>query len=266
MRGFIYVGDISHFKLANCLIKMADPLQDPSISIVAEKSAIEFVNRGAGNPRDGLVVNITSTGGSIGYGMIQTQSVQDTHFENLDGQGGSTLRLETGVGYAGGYVGNITAKTVICRDGWNAVYILPHEQKNGRLTLTDFRSYGCLTTVNIGAGYYDPFRHPSETPGYYSNDSTIDGVLSVYKADRAQAQVNVSGKPSCVPCEVGWPDPDSKWGGNGTGPGGLNYEIALSGIAANGYPKSSPNRTAGCQRWERWKKGEEVLCPFWQDV
>lgn len=69
-----------------------------------------------------------------------------------NGQGGSTLRLETGVGLPGAFVGNITARNVTCRDGWNAAYILPHQQVNGRLTLENFKSFGCLTTVDIGGG------------------------------------------------------------------------------------------------------------------
>lgn len=40
VRGFIYMGDVSDFTLANVLIKMADPRLDPSISIVASKSGV----------------------------------------------------------------------------------------------------------------------------------------------------------------------------------------------------------------------------------
>ena len=45
---------------------------------------------------------------TTGYGTTQIQALRDTHFENLDGSGGVTLRLETGVGFPGAYVGNVS--------------------------------------------------------------------------------------------------------------------------------------------------------------
>eukprot|EP00035_Acanthoeca_spectabilis_P016300 m.329757 g.329757 ORF g.329757 m.329757 type:complete len:447 (-) comp16511_c1_seq11:798-2138(-) len=250
-----YMGDVSDFTLANVLIKMADPRLDPSISIVASKSGIEFVNHNTLNPRRGLVANITSTGGAFGYGMIQTQSVQDTRFENLNGQGGSTLRLETGVGLPGAFVGNITARNVTCRDGWNAAYILPHQQVNGRLTLENFKSFGCLTTVDIGGGYLDPNRHPGSHPGSYSNDSTLDGVLAVY-GEHAQAG-NLSGVPSCTLCHKGWAT-GGQWGSYT----GVNFKVAITNVATQGFPPPS-NRTA-CANWSRWINHTENFCPYWR--
>ena len=57
------------------------------------------------------------------YGTTQIQSLEDTRFENLDGTGGVTLRLETGVGLPGAYVNGIVAHNIVCRDGHAAVMV-----------------------------------------------------------------------------------------------------------------------------------------------
>eukprot|EP00040_Diaphanoeca_grandis_P040772 m.262114 g.262114 ORF g.262114 m.262114 type:complete len:399 (+) comp44436_c0_seq1:218-1414(+) len=258
VRGIIILGGISHFTFANAVIKMADPVVDPTVSIEAAKSGIEFNNAGGLrrlNPKFGLIANLTTTGGTFGYGAIQAQSVEDTHFENLDGTGGVTLRMETGVGYPGAFVGNITAKNIICRNGKNAVMVLPHQQQNGRFTMENVKSYSCLTTVDIGSGYVDPYRHPGVPAGRYSNDSSIVGVLGVYGTS-AQVEVNISNYASCAPCDFGWPPTGSKWG-NFTA---VNYNVTVHAIVATGYPAPS-NRTT-CVHWARYKNGKEQFCSY----
>ena len=58
---------------------------------------------------NGKVINITASDYPSGYGLTQVQSGENIYFENLDGTGGNTLRMETGAGDQDGYVGNITA-------------------------------------------------------------------------------------------------------------------------------------------------------------
>lgn len=104
VRAFIFEGGVSHFALHNVLLKMANPFVDPTITINGSKSGIEF-NNAAGrrdlSPSYGSIVNVTSTGGMWGYGTTQVQSAENMQFENIDGTGGVTLRLETGVGNPG---------------------------------------------------------------------------------------------------------------------------------------------------------------------
>ena len=45
---------------------------------------------------NGKVINITASDYPAGYGLTQIQSGENIHFENLDGTGGNTLRMETG--------------------------------------------------------------------------------------------------------------------------------------------------------------------------
>ena len=81
------------------------------------------------------------------YGTTQVQSAEDVRFENLDGTGGVTLRLETGIVNPGAIVTNIEARNIVCRDGHAAVMMEPHTQKNGLVTVHNATSFGCSTAA-----------------------------------------------------------------------------------------------------------------------
>eukprot|EP01043_Picozoa_sp_COSAG02_P076086 COSAG02_NODE_15996_length_1122_cov_1.253177_2_plen_183_part_01 len=94
-----HLGHVTNFVLANVFIKMANNHSDPELPCFGPKAGITMSpDKNGGSPSFGLVANITSTGGWPGYGMIQVQSAQNVTFENLDGTGGVTLRMETGGG------------------------------------------------------------------------------------------------------------------------------------------------------------------------
>ena len=133
------------------------------------------------------------TGGQWGYGLAQLQSADHLHFENLDGEGGVTLRLETGIG--GGYVGNITADNITCRDGFAAIMTEPHCQRNGRFVVKGVRSLGCNVAVLTNGGYVDTERHPGEPPGFFDNTSKISNVVGTY-GTRSQPVEGVVGWPA----------------------------------------------------------------------
>ena len=58
-----------------------------------------------------MVSNISSTGAFAGYGLVQLRSGKDIRFKNLWGEGGVTLRLETGDD-GNGYAGNINGSNI----------------------------------------------------------------------------------------------------------------------------------------------------------
>ena len=247
VRAFIFLGGLTNFSLANVNIKLADPAVDPGTLIAGSKSALEFntLRHGGGgggvagslNPRFGTISNVTSTGGTFGYGTVQVQSLADSTFENIDGTGGVTLRLETGVGYPGAYVGGITARNITCRDGHAALVLEPHNQANGRVSAANIASFSCSVGVELNGGYVNKQRAPGLPAGYFANDSAVLGVLAVY-GKRAQADANVSGWPACTPC--------------GTENAPLNYEVAVSGMRAVGFPPPQ-QRFLTCQYWKRWE-------------
>jgi photosystem II stability/assembly factor-like uncharacterized protein len=227
---FMFRGKLSGFSLHNVLVKLPGGLND------GIANALEF-NTASGrrelSPSHGRVTNVTTTGGQWGYGLAQLQSADHIHFENLDGEGGVTLRLETGIG--GGYVGEITAKNITCRNGFAAVMSEPHCQSNGRFVVEKVRSFGCSVAVLSNGGYVDTKRHPGLPPGRFDNTSQVSDVVGVYGL-HAQPEEGVVDWPACAV----WGDENSL----------LNYEVAVTNVKAVHFPPPS-NRTA-LVHWKRW--------------
>jgi hypothetical protein len=237
-QGVTFTGHVVGFTLANVLVKLANPAIDPTITIEGEKSAIETGTAGGMSPTDGSFINITSTGGIWGYGTTQIQTGQRLLFENLDGSGGTTLRLETGAGEYGAFVDQIVAKNIVCRNGHASVMIAPHCQMNGLVTVSNVTAIGCNSGVDIGAGYADPARHPNCTvPGVYDNRTTVRGVTGVFGLGQAK-NMQKPDIPACAPCSLGSPKHP------------LNFKVEVSGIVSEGYP--SPSSRTTCVSWEKF--------------
>lgn len=64
-------------------------------------------------------------------------------------QGGVTLRMETGVQLPGSYVGNITGRNIICRDGSSGFLANPHSQQNGDFYVYDVQAYSCFMGIHL---------------------------------------------------------------------------------------------------------------------
>ena len=233
VRGIQLLG-IDGFLLSNINIKIKANLSD-------EKSAIEFdhnnVNGKIYHAKNGKVINITSSDFIWGYGTVQMQSGENIYFENLDGTGGVTLRLETGAGDQDGYVGNITGRNIICRNGQAGFMSEPHTQKNGNFDVSNITTYGCYIGVETNGGY----TQQNKPPGYFTN-GTINGVISYYGTN-AQCYNNVT-VPSCGPC--------------GNENSVLNYPVKISGLQSINFPP--PSQRNGCPHWDRYPM--PTICPW----
>lgn len=229
IRGITCLG-IDGFMLSNIDIKISANLSD-------EKSAIEFDHNNVNNviyhAKNGKVINITASDYIYGYGLTQVQSAENIYFENLDGTGGVTLRLETGAGNQDGYVGNITGNNIICRNGHATVYSEPHTQKNGFFNVSNLISYSCFVGYDWGAGY----SQNGKPPGYFTNGSIVDNVKSYYGTS-AQVDKSGIGKPSCGPCYAG----NTK--------NALNYMVDVSGLMSINFPQPSDRNS--CLQWNPW--------------
>ena len=229
---FMFVGLLSGFELHNLRVQLPGALND------GVANALEF-NIAMGNrslsPSHGRISNITALGGSWGYGLAQIQSGNHLHFANLDGTGGVTLRLETGIG--GGYVGDITGTNITCTNGFAAFMAEPHCQMNGKFTLQGLRSNGCSVAVLANGGYVDEERHPGLPAGMFSNDSSASDVVG-YFGRTSQPEAGIVNWPACSVV------------GNEDSP--LNWIINLEGISAHGFPP--PADRTKIVHWERWEK------------
>jgi hypothetical protein len=189
------------------------------------------------NPNGGRIINVTSVGSIWGYGLVQLQSGENLHFENLDGTGGVALRLETGYGAPGAYVGNITARNITCRDGHAAFMSEPHTQVNGAFAVQDLWSYGCFMTAETNGGY----TQDGKPPGYFAA-STIHGATAYYGTS-AQKFKDETG-PACASCM----NENSK----------LNYNVTVTGLVSVGFP--APSNRSTCVYTTRFPL--PVHCPY----
>eukprot|EP01043_Picozoa_sp_COSAG02_P114673 COSAG02_NODE_50989_length_317_cov_0.701835_1_plen_86_part_10 len=73
-------------------------------------------------------------------------------FTNLWGEGGVTLRLETGDD-GRGYAGNINGSNITCVNGSSAFMAQPHCQANGAFHVTDLLSIGCNDAMHLSGGF-----------------------------------------------------------------------------------------------------------------
>jgi len=108
-------------------------------------------------PRNGIIENATTTKADYGYGLVQSQAAKNVHFKNIGGQGGITLRLETGakemnnVQIGGNH--DILANNIECYDGNAAVMISPHAMQNGIVTIDGVTAVNCGFGVRIGGAF-----------------------------------------------------------------------------------------------------------------
>ncbi|NIJ43788.1 polygalacturonase [Wenyingzhuangia heitensis] len=136
------------------------------------------------------IANIQLTGGSIGYGLAQTNVGKNILLKNLSCQGGMTCRIEahTGRQYDIG-VSNIVIKNVASINGKAAVLLQPHSVLNGRIIVDGAKSEGSTWTLFLRDGFVgkDSKRRAKGTfaaTSYFKNislQSTDDTATLSYK-------------------------------------------------------------------------------------
>lgn len=195
--------------------------------------------------RNGVVKNIDNTAAHVGYGTIQVGAGRNILFKDLDGDGGVTLRLESGAGgldLLGATVFDIFARNITGRNGNCALMISPHAMKNGIVDADSIVSYSSRCAVWIPKGD----TRNGDTPGYYSDSSSVSNITA-YWGTTAQ---NKYGHFKMIPCpyrhlieEEKLPDGKAAYGpasaaviyeasGKGTG----YFNVDLDNINMIGYP------------------------------
>ena len=238
VRGIQVLG-IDGFVLANINIKI-------HANLSTEKSGLQFAHNNVNDiiyhGKNGQILNLNASDYMGGYGAVQMQSGENIIFENIDGTGGITLRLEPGAGDQNGYVNNITGNNIICRNGHAAFMSQPHTQQNGVYKIYNMVSYSCYIGAELNGGY----SQQNKPPGHFSNDSIVHGVVSYWGT---HAQIFKQGNytrtgPSCGPCG----NENSK----------LNYIVTVTGLKSVGFP--APSNRDKCLYWKRHPF--PTVCPW----
>jgi len=172
-------------------------------------------------PTNVTINNVYATKQTFGYGAIQLQSARTFDVKNIFSEGGTALRLESGVPGAetltsygcvrrqqggGGTdckctetspcalnyfseINGVVADNISCLNGNTAVSLLPHEQTNSNVTVTNVRSDNCYSGV-LGGYTGDP---RIANKGLFSN-VTING-LTVFGSDVDGSGRHAQGAP-----------------------------------------------------------------------
>ncbi|KXX67096.1 hypothetical protein AVL50_29450 [Flammeovirga sp. SJP92] len=151
----------------------------------------------------GVIRNCSIEKAHYGYGLVQSQALRNVFFKDIWGDGGVTLRLETGLKKMNalqiGGNHNIYAKNVYCQNGNAAVMISPHAIKNGHVEINGVEAINTGFAVRIDRGYLTKEQDSlGLTPGYYANTSIVKNVKGTY-GKTAQVKEKHFGY---LPCQV----------------------------------------------------------------
>jgi len=178
--GVFALRNVDNFYISDVIIK------DSQTKFSSFTFAITPYNGSYYYPQNGIIRNCTTTGADYGYGLVQTQAAKNVFFDNISGQGGATLRLETGAKKMNdlqiGGVHDIFARNVGSTDGNAALMISPHAMQNGIVTIDGVTSVNSGFAVRIGDAYvakkYDPSLNLK--PGSFDPKSSIKNVTATF--------------------------------------------------------------------------------------
>ncbi|MDX6746944.1 T9SS type A sorting domain-containing protein [Polaribacter sp. PL03] len=166
-------------------------------------------------PSFGIIENLDIEKAHYGYGLIQSQVAQNILFRNLSGEGGVTLRFESGFsGLADRYltdktpiINNNYGRNISCRNGAHAVMLSPHTITQGIVDVRDVSGVSCEAVVSINFGFLsknkgqeDSAGNPllGHSSGTFSEASVIANVSATYGVN---AQVRAA-RLRFVPCAL----------------------------------------------------------------
>lgn len=163
----------------------------------------------------GIIENLDIKKAHYGYGLIQCQVGQDILFRNLSGEGGVTLRFESGFsGLANRYltdktpiINNVYGRNISCTNGAHAVMLSPHTITQGLADVRDVSGISCEAVVSINFGFLsaskgqvDSSGNPllGHSSGTFSEETVIANVSATYGVN---AQVRAA-RLRFVPCAL----------------------------------------------------------------
>ncbi|MGB5418011.1 hypothetical protein [Algibacter sp.] len=137
----------------------------------------------------GVIKDVVMTGMHVGYGVVQMQTGKSVLYKNLDGQGGVTLRVETGAA-ATNQVNKVTVDDVVgrnltSRSGDAAFNMSPHRVDQGRVDIEGILAINSTHAIQIAAGFIGSKPGLIERKGTFDSRSYI-GDITVTGGQGAQ--------------------------------------------------------------------------------
>ena len=211
------LGNTTNFKISDFVVLdnftkfnaiSSGAVGDPDISGDYTQGSAKFASFG-------IIENLDTKKAHYGYGLIQCQVGQDILFRDLSGEGGVTLRFESGFeGLANRYLQDNTptiqrvyGRNISCKNGAHALMISPHTITQGVVDVRDISSISCEATVSAMFGFLsenkgqeDSSGNPlnGHTLGTFSEESVVTNVSATFGT---KAQVRAA-RLKFVPCTL----------------------------------------------------------------
>lgn len=153
-------------------------------------------------PVNGLIKNGDVENAHDGYGLCQVQCASNHLFKDLAGQGGYTLRLETGAlldppEYI--KLDEIYGTNISIRNGTGAVLCNPHTRDNGHVDIRYVTAVSSLYAVKMRDGYVSSEEEAAGyTPGSFAASGIVSDVHAVYGESAHLASKNFDE----IPCAI----------------------------------------------------------------
>lgn len=150
---FLKIANTSNFKVSGFYIK------DNHSRISGITMGADTTEDKSKTPRNGIVKNIVMSVSHVGYGVVQVQASKTVLFKNLDGTGGSTLRLESGLGSLNQdtllTLDDVVGRDITNRNGDGALVLSPHRLNQGVVDIDRLYAYSSTFAVSIASGFLD---------------------------------------------------------------------------------------------------------------
>lgn len=207
----IQLGYTKNFRIADFIVLDNNTKFNAiSSAAVGNKDADDEYKQGSAKFASfGIIENLDIKKAHYGYGLIQCQVGQDILFRNLSGEGGVTLRFESGFkGLADRYVtdkspiiNNVYGRNISCTNGAHAVMLSPHTITQGLADVRNITGISCEATVSINYGFLSESKDqftPNHSSGTFSEASVIANVSATYGEN---AQVRAA-RLRHIPCAL----------------------------------------------------------------
>ena len=163
----------------------------------------------------GIFENLDIKKAHYGYGLIQCQVGQDILYKNLSGEGGVTLRFESGYkGLADRYItdktpiiNNVYGRNISCINGAHALMMSPHTITQGLVDVRGVFGESCEAVVSVNFGFLSEKKGQSDdrgnainghNEGTFSEESVVANVSAIYGIN---AQVRAA-RLRHIPCAL----------------------------------------------------------------
>ncbi|NMH86810.1 T9SS type A sorting domain-containing protein [Flavivirga algicola] len=194
------IGNARNFKIGNINV-IDDTTKFPTIEFLpgqAQGTVGPSNNRQqkAAAPTKGLIENITGTGYNPGWGVIQIQVGNNIYFRNIEGSGGATIRMESGLGEGLSTLNTenrtitkldaIWGRFIRVKNGRCAVFASPHTHIQGFFDMRNITATNSEFAVFLAKGFRtigspnrpDESNFPIGT--FQSNRSTVRNITTTF--------------------------------------------------------------------------------------